>query len=84
LKHFPSVGCEFTNEELTDGLPIAPGIAKHIRPSHKPCSFVKTALPACEKAYALYEKFRPEIPLGNTGWGSSRKLDLDLNLAKMG
>jgi len=31
-----------------------------------------------EKAYALYEKFRPEIPPGKKGWGASGKLDLDL------
>jgi hypothetical protein len=30
------------------------------------------------KAYALVEKFRPEIPPGKKGWGASRKLDLDL------
>ena len=30
-----------------------------------------------EKAYALYEKFRPEIPPGKRGWGASGKLDLD-------
>jgi hypothetical protein len=30
------------------------------------------------KAYALYEKFRPEIPPGKRGWGASGKLDLDL------
>jgi hypothetical protein len=31
-----------------------------------------------EKAYALYEKFRPGILLGKKGWGASGKLDLDL------
>ena len=30
-----------------------------------------------EKAYALYEKFRPEIPPGKKGWGASGKLDFD-------
>ena len=30
-----------------------------------------------EKAYALYEKFRPEIPPGKRGWGAPGKLDLD-------
>ena len=30
-----------------------------------------------EKAYSLYEKFRPEIPLGKRGWGASGKLDLE-------
>jgi hypothetical protein len=31
-----------------------------------------------EKAYPLYEKFRPEIPPGKRGWGASGKLNLDL------
>ena len=31
-----------------------------------------------EKAYVLYEKFRPEIPPDKKGWGASDKLDLDL------
>jgi hypothetical protein len=35
------------------------------------------------KAYALYEKFRPEIPPGKKGWGASGKLDLDL-IRKLG
>jgi hypothetical protein len=30
-----------------------------------------------EKAYSLYEKFRPEIPSGKKGWGASGKLDLE-------
>ena len=30
-----------------------------------------------EKAYALYETFRPEIPPGKRGWGASGKLDLN-------
>jgi hypothetical protein len=31
-----------------------------------------------EKAYSLYETFRPQIPPGKKGWGASGKLDLDL------
>ena len=31
-----------------------------------------------EKAYTLYEKFRPETPPGKKGWGASGKLDLNL------
>jgi hypothetical protein len=30
-----------------------------------------------EKAYSLYEKFRPQIPPGKRGWGASGKLDLE-------
>jgi hypothetical protein len=29
------------------------------------------------KAYALYEKFRPEIPEGKKGWGAKGELDLE-------
>jgi len=31
-----------------------------------------------ERAYALYETFRPEIPRGRTGWGAKGALDLGL------
>jgi hypothetical protein len=36
------------------------------------------------RAYALYEKFRPEIPKGKRGWGTAGDLNLDgiRNLAK--
>ena len=30
-----------------------------------------------EKAYNLYEKFRPEIPPGKRGWGALGKLDIE-------
>ena len=33
------------------------------------------------KAYALYEKFRPEIPPGKKGWGASGKLGLIRKMA---
>jgi len=42
-------------------------LAKSLPPSH-----------LAQKAYSLYEKFRPEIPSGKRGWGASGKLDLDL------
>ena len=29
-----------------------------------------------DRAYALYEEFRPEIPPGVTGWGAAGVLDL--------
>ena len=43
-------------------------------------ALAKSLLPAqlAEKACALYEKFRPQIPPGKRGWGASGKLDLDL------
>ena len=31
-----------------------------------------------ERAYPLYESFRPEIPPGTRGWGAKGTLDLDL------
>ena len=30
------------------------------------------------RAFALYEKFRPQIPEGKKGWGAKGELDLDL------
>jgi len=42
-------------------------LAKSLPPSH-----------LAEKAYALYEKFRLEIPPNKKGRGTSGKLDLDL------
>jgi hypothetical protein len=38
------------------------------------------ALPPRElavQAYALYEKFRPEVPTDVSGWGAAGVLDLD-------
>jgi hypothetical protein len=43
------------------------GLAKSLTPSE-----------LAQKAYPLYEKFRPEIPSGKRGWGASGKLDLDV------
>lgn len=31
-----------------------------------------------EQAYGLYERFRPEIPVGKRGWGVKGELDLNL------
>jgi hypothetical protein len=31
-----------------------------------------------ERAFSLYEEFRPEIPAGKRGWGAMGELDLDL------
>jgi hypothetical protein len=30
-----------------------------------------------DRAYPLYEKFRPQIPEGKKGWGAAGELDLD-------
>lgn len=30
-----------------------------------------------EEAYSLYERFRPQVPKGKTGWGAAGELDLD-------
>jgi hypothetical protein len=29
------------------------------------------------RAYSLYERFRPDVPQGKTGWGAAGPLDLD-------
>ncbi|MHC4563014.1 MAG: hypothetical protein ACYS8X_09610 [Planctomycetota bacterium] len=31
-----------------------------------------------DRAYGLYERFRPDIPAGRRGWGAKGELDLDL------
>jgi hypothetical protein len=31
-----------------------------------------------DRAYSLYEEFRPKIPAGKKGWGTKGQLDLDL------
>jgi hypothetical protein len=31
--------------------------------------------------FRLYERFRPEVPAGNAGWGASGELDIDKILA---
>ncbi len=31
-----------------------------------------------ERAYSLYERFRPQIPRGRAGWGAAGEMDLDL------
>ena len=36
-----------------------------------------------KRAYALYEKFRPDIPEGVRGWGAAGELDLD-RIASLG
>ena len=36
-----------------------------------------------QRAYGLYEKFRPEIPPGKRGWGAKGELDLEL-IASLG
>ena len=54
-------------DALEDVYRAVPELAKSLPPSH-----------LAEKVYALYEKFRPEIPPGKKGWGASCKLDLDL------
>jgi hypothetical protein len=54
-------------DDLEDVSKAMLGLAKPLPPSQ-----------LAEKAYTLYEKFRPEIPPGKKGWGASGKLDLDL------
>ena len=34
-----------------------------------------------ERAYGLYEEFRPEVPAGRRGWGAAGVLDLDRVIA---
>jgi hypothetical protein len=45
---------------------------------HAGAGEVFVAFQLAQKAYALYQKFRPEIPCGKKGEGASEKLDQDL------
>jgi len=47
------------------------------RPTLKKLAKAYTPKQLESKAYALYEKFRPEIPEGVKGWGAKGELDLD-------
>jgi hypothetical protein len=42
-------------------------------------ALAKSAPPArlATEAFHLYEKFRPSIPAGVSGWGAAGRLDLD-------
>ena len=53
-------------DALDDFYDAMKGLAKTLTPSE-----------LAEKAYSIYEKFRPEIPPGKRGWGASGKLDLE-------
>jgi hypothetical protein len=44
---------------------------EHLAKSYRPEELAR-------QAYALYERFRPEISAGAKGWGAKGKLDLDL------
>ena len=51
-----------------------------MRPTWRTMADLVRALPPRElavQAYALYEKFRPEIPTGVSGWGAPGVLDLN-------
>jgi len=51
-----------------------------LEPVRRAMANLAAAMPAHElaaQAYALYEKFRPNIPAGVGGWGAAGVLDLD-------
>lgn len=54
-----------------DALPEVQKAMEKLARSRKPDSLAA-------QAYALYEKFRPEIPAGTKGWGAKGELDLNL------
>ena len=76
--------------------PIAPdGVARYLGQKfgddlNSAKEAMETLAKACEpddlaeRAFALYERFRPEIPAGKKGWGAKGTLDLGLirSLAK--
>jgi len=66
----PSVQ-KYLEQKFGDGLDQARSALQTLAKSFSPAQLQ-------ERAYPLYEKFRPKIPEGKKGWGAKGELDLDL------
>jgi len=73
---------------VSKGKPITPeSVQRYLSQKFKELDAVREAMEALAnaytpkqltgKAYDLYEKFRPEIPEGQKGWGAAGELNLD-------
>jgi hypothetical protein len=67
----------YLSQKLGDDLDAAKGAMEALAKAYEPDDLA-------ERAFALYEAFRPEIPGGKKGWGAKGTLDLGLirSLAK--
>lgn len=61
---------KYLRSKFGDALPDVQQAMKKLAASRQPDILKR-------QAYALYEKFRPEIPEGTQGWGAQGELDLD-------
>jgi hypothetical protein len=68
--HPPSVQ-KYLEQKFGDDLDPARSALEALAQSFSPAQLQ-------ERAYALYETFRPKIPEGKKGWGAKGELDLDL------
>ena len=59
----------YLSAKFGEGLPEAVSAMKRLAAAHAPADLAL-------RAFALYAKFRPEIPEGEAGWGAKGKLDL--------
>ncbi|HEX7976090.1 MAG TPA: hypothetical protein VF498_16905 [Anaerolineales bacterium] len=66
----PSSVQRYLERKFTGHLPDVRAAMEALAASYSPSELAP-------KAYALYEKFRPEIPEGVRGWGAEGELDLD-------
>jgi hypothetical protein len=69
----------YLEQKFGEGLGDVRGAMHDLADSFDPDALARTA-------YSLYERFRPQIPEGQRGWGASGALDLDLirSLARRG
>jgi len=61
----------YLNKKFGDDLDRVEEVMQQLAKSYKPKELA-------DRAYALYEKFRPAIPSGKKGWGAEGDLDLGL------
>jgi hypothetical protein len=62
---------EYLEDKFGDDLKVVRAVMAKVAKSYRP---VELAL----QAYPLYERFRPAVPGGKSGWGAKGKLDLGL------
>jgi len=60
----------YLRKSFAEGYEAARGAMESLASSMEPADLA-------EKAYGLYERFRPQVPSGRAGWGAAGVLDLD-------
>jgi hypothetical protein len=66
----PKAVAAYLESRFGDDLEAAKDAMQALARSMKPSELA-------ERAYSLYETFRPSIPAGKKGWGAAGELDLD-------